>query len=320
MSTEPSTARAPRPLFARVFLSPEELRLRAGWRLLVQSLLTLGFLLAFSLPIAIALLLFGTAGLRQLQTSLLLNSLISFLGIVSSVWLARRVLDRRSFASLGLTVSSAAARDLVIGIGITAVMMGAILVLELMAGWTRIEGWAWQALPVHRVVLDLLAALAVFIAVGFQEEILSRGYHLQNLRDGTNLLWGIVLSSAIFAGLHIGNPNSVWYTTLLGLFAAGLFLAYGWLRSGALWLPIGLHIGWNLFEGPVFGFPVSGLDTVRLLVHTVTGPTLWTGGPFGPEAGLIILPAMAMGTGLVWAYTRRRASTQAAPPGPAAAD
>lgn len=320
MSTDPSKARAPRPLFARVFLSPEEPRLRAGWRLLIQSLLALGLLLAFSLPIAIVLLFLGSAGLKPLQTSLLLNSLISFLGVISSVWLARKVLDRRSFTSLGLVLNSAAAKDLAVGIGIAAVMMGAILALELVAGWTRIEGWAWQALPVHRVVLDLLVALAVFIAVGFQEEILSRGYHLQNLRDGTSLFWGIMLSSAIFAVLHIGNPNSVWYTTLLGLFAAGLFLAYGWLRSGALWLPIGLHIGWNLFEGPVFGFPVSGLDTVRLLLHTVTGPALWTGGAFGPEAGLIILPAMALGSGLVWAYTHRRASAQATPPEPTAAD
>lgn len=320
MSTDSSKARAPRPLFARVFLSPEEPRLRAGWRLLIQSLLALGMLLAFSLPIAIALLFLGSAGLKPLQTSLLLNSLISFLGVISSVWLARRVLDRRSFTSLGLVLNSAAAKDLAIGIGIAAVMMGAILALELIAGWTRFEGWAWQALPLGQVVVDLLVALAVFIAVGFQEEILSRGYHLQNIREGTSLFWGILLSSAIFAVLHIGNPNSVWYTTLLGLFAAGLFLAFGWLRSGALWLPIGLHIGWNLFEGPVFGFPVSGLDTGRLLLHTVTGPTLWTGGDFGPEAGLIILPAMALGTGLIWAYTRRRASALPTPPEPTSAE
>ena len=315
MSADP-TPHASQPLFARVFLSPDEPRLRAGWRLLVQSLLTLALLLAFSLPITLGLMLMGPAGPKILQTSLLLNSLVSFLGIVASVWIARRFLDRRSFTSLGLATDSTAFKDLAAGIGIAALMMATILALELLAGWTRFEGWAWESLPVGRVAVDLLAALAVFIAVGFQEEILSRGYHLQNIRDGMNVVWGIVLSSAVFAILHIGNPHAVWYTTALGLFAAGLFLAYGWYRSRALWLPIGLHIGWNLFEGPVLGFPVSGLDTSRLIVHTVTGPELWTGGAFGPEAGLIILPALTFGSLLIWAYTRRLRSPSPTPSSP----
>jgi len=307
-------------MFARVFLSPEEPRLRAGWRLLIQSLLALGLMLAVSLPLVFGLLLTGSSALERLQSSLLLNTLISLLGIVSSVWIARRFLDRRSFTSLGLVVSSRAAKDLAAGIGITAVMMGTILALELAIGWTHFEGWAWDALPLHQVVLDLLAGLAIFIAVGFYEEILYRGYQLQNIRDGAGLWMGILLSSVIFAVSHAANPNSVWYTTVAGIFVAGLLLAYGWLRTGSLWLPIGLHIGWNMFEGPVFGFPVSGLDTVRLLVHTVTGPPLWTGGDFGPEAGLIILPAVALGAILIWAYTRTRVGAQRKAPTPPATD
>jgi uncharacterized protein len=54
----------------------------------------------------------------------------------------------------------------------------------------------------------------------------------------------------------------------------------------------------------VFGFPVSGLDTFRLLRHTVSGPELWTGGVFGPEAGLIVLPVLLIGSILVILYTR----------------
>ena len=309
---------ARRPLFARLFLSPEEPRLRAGWRLLIQSVLALALLLAASLPVTLLLLLTGGAGLEQLQSSALLNALISLVGIVTSVWIARRFLDRRSFSSLGLVVNSRAAKDLVAGIAITAVMMGAILVVELAAGWTRVESWAWQTMPLQKVALDLLIALGVFIAVGFYEEILYRGYQLQNLRDGVGLTAGFVLSSFIFAASHAMNPNSVWYSTVAGILVAGFFLGYGWLRSGALWLPIGLHIGWNMFEGPVFGFPVSGLDTARLLVHAGSGPILWTGGAFGPEAGLVILPAMALGAALVWVYTRKRQTPESPPPVPPA--
>jgi hypothetical protein len=91
---------------------------------------------------------------------------------------------------------------------------------------------------------------------------------------------------------------------VLGIFAAGLLLAFCYVRTGKLWLSIGLHVGWNFFEGVVFGFPTSGVTIYSLLHIHVTGPALWTGGAFGPEAGLIILPALAIGAGLVWLYTK----------------
>ena len=56
----------------------------------------------------------------------------------------------------------------------------------------------------------------------------------------------------------------------------------------------------------MFGFPVSGMETVRLLGHQVSGPELWTGGGFGPEAGLVVIPGILVGTGLVYWYTRGR--------------
>jgi hypothetical protein len=143
------------------------------------------------------------------------------------------------------------------------------------------------------------------MGVGFQEELLSRGYHLQNLAAGTSLPIGVTLSSAVFALLHLRNPSASWLSTI-GIFLAGIFFAYAWVRTRRLWLPIGLHIGWNFFEGIIFGFPVSGLETFRLLRHSIVGPILATGGPFGPEAGLIVLPALALGTGILYLYTRRR--------------
>jgi hypothetical protein len=67
-----------------------------------------------------------------------------------------------------------------------------------------------------------------------------------------------------------------------------------------------LHIGWNFFEGVVFGFPVSGLDIYALTRIQVTGPVLWTGGAFGPEAGLILLPSLIVGSVLIYWFTRNR--------------
>jgi membrane protease YdiL (CAAX protease family) len=99
--------------------------------------------------------------------------------------------------------------------------------------------------------------------------------------------------------------------SFIGLVAAGLFLAYAYVITRQLWLPIGLHIGWNFFEGNVFGFPVSGLETFKLITLRVHGPELWTGGAFGPEAGLIVFPALLLGLGLMagYVYTLRERLT-----------
>ena len=298
--TEP--ANKPQSLFHRIFYTPAEPRLRAGWRLLSQGVLLLVFSLLFAILLGWLLFLKISPELY-----LFIQEVISFFAISLSVYLARRALDRRSFKSLGLAWSRQAARDLLAGAFIPAAMMGLVFVIEYGAGWLAVGGFAWQEQPVISVAGSTLIVLATFALTGWSEELFSRGYHLQNLADGLNLFWGVLLSSMIFAALHYANPSfTASPLPFLGLIASGLFLAYGYLRTRQLWLSIGLHLGWNFFEGPVFGFPVSGLNTFHLVRQTVTGPALLTGGGFGPEAGLLLLPALALGALLVYLYTRER--------------
>ncbi|MEE8119898.1 MAG: type II CAAX endopeptidase family protein [Anaerolineales bacterium] len=295
--TQPSD----RSFFQTVFLSPEEPRLRAGWRLLLHIILYLVVLITLSLG---ALLLYrGEVGV--IITSISPAIMIELVSILSATFLARRFLDYRSFSSLGLQIDRRTVYDLIVGFFIPGLMMALIYLVEYAAGWTQFQGWSWQTVGMGQSVIGLLGGLSAFILVGISEEIFSRGYHLQNLMDGLNLHWALFLSSSVFALLHFFNPSSSLMSTL-GLLAAGYFLAYGWVRTRRLWLPIGLHIGWNFFEGNVFGFQVSGLDTFRLLLHTPSGPEFITGGTFGPEAGLIAIPAMLLGAWLVKLYTRER--------------
>ena len=118
----------------------------------------------------------------------------------------------------------------------------------------------------------------------------------------------MVLSSPFLRLRHPANPYATWVSTA-GIFFAGVYQSYGYIRTRQLWLPIGLHIGWNFFEGVVFGFPVSGLDIYALARIQVTGPVLWTGGEFGPEAGLILLPSLIVGSALIYLFTRNRKNT-----------
>ena len=287
-----------RSILARIFLSPDEPRLRAGWRLLIQTILLVVFGVVISLV---------SSFLGPLNGSMLWSQILNFILITGSVYVARRWLDKRSFESLGLKLDKHTLLDILAGIGITFVQMGFIYVLMLGLGWLTFEGFAWDFDPINVVIRGVVTFFIAFIFVGWNEELLSRGYHLQTIASGLNLFWGVVISSAVFGLLHLGNPNAT-LVSAAGIFFAGVYLAYGYIRSRQLWLSIGLHIGWNFFEGVVFGFPVSGLDIYALTRIKVQGPEIWTGGAFGPEAGLIVLPSLLLGAGLIYLYTSRRAT------------
>ncbi len=290
-----------RTFFQTIFTSPEEPRLRAGWRLLIQVILLATLL--FGLQYIVDYYLLQNIPAAQ-QYSLLFSEIIMLVAITGSIYVARTLVDQRSFASLGLKMNTRAWIDLGVGIGITALMMSIIFLVEWAFGWLYFQDFAWNLQPPKTLAINTLIFLGVFLIVGWQEELLSRGYWLQNLEDGLSIYWAVGISSALFAIAHLANPNFS-IGSLVGLIASGLLLAYGYTSTRSLWLPIGLHIGWNFFEGCVFGFPVSGLNTSRLIVHTLKGPILWTGGAFGPEAGLILLPALAIGTFFIWVYSTK---------------
>jgi len=294
--TQSLTPQPKRNTLSIIFISPDESRLRAGWRLLIQTLL----MILIGLIISFIGSLLNISGSSMLQSEII--KLILFTG---SVYIARRWLDKRSFESLGLTLNKQAWIDVLDGIVISFVQMGFIYIVMLSLGWLTFEGFAWEFDPLGTVLSATLIVFVAFTFTGWSEELLSRGYHLQTIASGLNLFWGVVISSSVFGLLHLGNPNATWVSAA-GIFFAGVFLSYGYVRTKQLWLPIGLHIGWNFFEGTGFGFPVSGLDIYALLRIRVTGPELWTGGAFGPEAGLIVLPALILGMIMIYYRTKNR--------------
>ena len=288
-----------------ILLSPGEGRLRVGWRLVLHGLFVLVLTIPLALFAAIAILLLQAFIQDTEGLSTWIGTLASGAAFFLATIVARRVLDRRSFLSLGFGLDRHSLPDLIIGFLIPLPMIALAFAIESSMGWVRWEGWAWQSLTPAQVMIGLAGGLAMFGVVGLTEETLSRGYHLQNLAESIRLPRAWVLSSAIFAALHVFNPG-FGFQAGLGLLLAGLFLATGWIRSGRLWLSIGLHIGWNFFEGTVFGFTVSGLDLFRVMRHRIEGPQWVTGGGFGPEAGAVVLPSLLLGSALVWLYTRRR--------------
>jgi hypothetical protein len=118
----------------------------------------------------------------------------------------------------------------------------------------------------------------------------------------------VTVASALFAAAHLGNPNAsgVLSWAFFNTIAIGVLLAVAYLRTRTLWLPFGIHFGWNFALGFVFGLPVSGLSDFSVLVSgSVRGRQWLTGGSYGLENGgavaillaLSLLVALTVGKG-----------------------
>ena len=285
-------------------------------------------MLHFALWLGIPLLLTSLAGVLVIPSinawmpggsalsGRILSTLLTLFGVLVGTWVAVRWLDHRPFVELGFYIDKYWWWDLGFGLFLGGALMGLIFLVEWILGWIEVKGF-FQVSPGRLpFALEILGPLVVFIVVGITEEVLSRGYQLRNLAEGLNfrpfgphgsLVIAWLLSSAFFGVLHVFNPNTSVISTV-NLILAGLFLGLGYILTGSLAIPIGLHITWNFFQGNVFGFPVSGNDFTSATVIAVDqgGPELWTGGAFGPEAGLIGVAAMLIGSllTLAWVYWR----------------
>jgi membrane protease YdiL (CAAX protease family) len=233
------------------------------------------------------------------------------------VWLAGRFLDRRPFSDFGFHLGGGWWLDLLFGMVLGALLITVIFLVELGLGWVEVVG-AFETFGTNvPFAPSVLLPVALFLCVGFYEETVFRGYQLRNGAEGLNypalgprgailVAWG--LSSVFFGLLHADNPSATFVSTL-NIVLAGLMLGFGYVISGELAIPIGLHITWNFFQGAVYGFPVSGFGPfgATFIATSQTGSDLWTGGPFGPEAGLLAPVAMLLGISLIALWTRLRA-------------
>jgi membrane protease YdiL (CAAX protease family) len=300
--------------FAKSILwNKEEARLRAGWRLVLQFVILILFMvilaildsnLADSLP---------RSPMGKSDSILLPIELL--VALLLSVWFAGRFLDRRRFADFGFRFSPSWWVDLGFGLALGALMMTMIFLIELVAGWATITETFKSGINGIAFPMDILWALVTFICVGIYEELLGRGYQLKNLAEGLNFEFfspksAVVLAalhtSAFFGLLHALNPNASLISTL-NLMLAGLLYSTAYLLTGELAVPIGYHIMWNFFESSVFGFPVSGIDLgMTFVAIRQSGPRLWTGGAFGPEAGLVGTGTRILGILLIIGWVRLR--------------
>jgi membrane protease YdiL (CAAX protease family) len=304
-----------------ILWNEQQRRLRMFWRLSVTVLIFTILLVLLAIAISVFAVARMLASGDSMQAVLMemsgspgfqvVDSLFVLLAVLVGMWITARLLDRRPFADFGFHLDRDWWIDLGFGLALGALLMVGIFLTEWGAGWITITGTLQTASPSPSFILMLFQPLALFLAVGIYEELISRGYLLQNLAEGFN--WPILkthgaivvawlLSSVLFGLGHADNPNATAISTF-NLILAGVFLGLGYVLTGELAIPIGLHITWNFFQGAVFGFPVSGMaPATTFIAITQGGPDLWTGGAFGPEAGLLGIFAILVGGLFVWLW------------------
>lgn len=243
------------------------------------------FLLLF-----VALSILGAAALAGLGVRLegrdrLLGTAVSLVAAVIVGVALLRWLDHRPAGALGFGLTRAAVRESALGtaIGGGGLVLAALVMLatgKLAYGPDAGSAGAWIS-----IIAGDFAVLAIAAA---SEEALFRGYPFQVVAERFGPVAATVLSSIGFALAHGANPD-VGVFALTNIFLAGVLLAIAYLKTGSLWFATGVHVGWNWAMASLFDLPVSGIaffDTP--LYEPVVGGPLWlTGGPFGPEGGLV---------------------------------
>lgn len=131
--------------------------------------------------------------------------------------------------------------------------------------------------------------LIMSVQAGIVEELLSRGIIFRIAEEGIGTWWSIVLSAFIFGFMHLGNANATVFSSVAIALTAGVILAMLYVITRQLWVPIGMHIGWNFTLGGIYGAPVSGGIPGGIVQSHFSGPEWLTGGAFGPEASVISL-------------------------------
>jgi membrane protease YdiL (CAAX protease family) len=299
-----------------VFWDPRQARVRAGWRVVIQTVATMVIMFGSVRLAALVWIDPEPTGDAPLAVFVFAGAL-TLLATVVTVGLAGRFLDRRRFSDFGLNFDKSWWLDFLFGLILGALLVGLVFTIGLAAGWIRIVE-TFHTGSERSFFGSILVFACLFVCVGVAEELMSRGYQIKNLAEGLRssmlgerqaILLAWMISSTVFGLFHIANPDATVVSSV-NIIVAGITLGAGYVMTGQLAIPIGMHISWNFCLGNVFGLPVSGRTAPSEIVTFVaverSGPDVWTGGAFGPEAGLLGLVATVTGISATIAWVKFR--------------
>lgn len=281
-SEESSASSSNEPgILRKIFKNPFG-HIRAGWRMVVYLII----LISITFP---PMYVFnnlkshipGGKGMHSPGLIVLYIVLVSTFTFAAYLTLKR--IDKRPFRLLGLWFSPGWFKEYYIGLGFG---FGTITITFLILWLTKLVDVSMGTWDLG-LLLFLIKLFILFAFAGTLEELMLRGYFFQAFIEGSNKFIAMLILSIIFSAIHMFNPN--WSAGgAINIFLAGFMLSIAYIKTRSLWLPIGLHMGWNWTQGPLWGMNVSGTTMEKsILVSPPQGPELLSGGEFGAEGSLI---------------------------------
>lgn len=250
------------------------------------------------LAVAAVSLIGGQAAVSMQENpwiTLVIGVLTAVVGLFIYGWLVRRTEHR---PSIEVSLRSATS-GLVIGTLLGIALFGSVIVNIAFLEFYEVDGWGSAVGPVG--LFGLMAAAAV------TEELLFRGVLFRIIEERTGTWIAMALTGLLFGAYHLLNPDaSLWGAVAIAIEAGGMLTA-AFIATRKLWVPIGLHFGWNFAAAGIFSTVVSGNGSNQgILDATMSGPALITGGEFGPEGSLYSVLFCALAAlGFLWLARRR---------------
>jgi membrane protease YdiL (CAAX protease family) len=194
--------------------------------------------------------------------------------------------DKISLADIGLKLTGSCGMEMLQGMGVALFSVTVMFAAGWYCGWFQIHPSA-MAKSKDSFSIFCGGMSDLFTGSAF-EELAMRGYVFYVLQGAVGGHKAIIISAVIFAALHwIKHPKMPLIFAVNGTIF-GLLAGHYRLATDMLWIPIGLHFGYNMAMGSIYGMPCSGRAYEDGLVTcTVEGPAWVTGGMYSPDAGLL---------------------------------
>ena len=270
---------------SRLFMSDG--RIRSGWRFAIFLALYLGVGQAFDTA-------FPNFPKRAFTwPSMLINELLDFAIVAAIAWVMS-LIGRERFSSYGLPLVRKAGGLFTRGVVWGTVPSILILIPIWFAGACSFHGLALRG---PDLVLSALGWAFAFLALGFAEEFMFRGYSLKTLGEAIGFWPAAAILSCLFGLVHlIFKPNEGWIDPI-SVSLYGLFWCLTLRRTGGLWFAVGFHAASDFTDMVVFAEPNTGNDGKALPGHLLDvrfhGPDWLTGGTRGTEASILVFAVLA---------------------------
>lgn len=241
----------------------------------------------------------GGQGLIAVQDNPWLTLVLGILVAVVSVfvyrWVVRRTEHRTVTEMAWKGAAASTSWGTLLGVGLFALVIVNIAFL----GGYQVHGLGSP--------MSALALVGFMAAAAVTEEVMWRGVLFRIIEERTGTWISLGLTGLAFGLVHMVNPHATLWGAIAIAIEAGGMLTAAYIATRSLWLPIGLHFGWNIAGSAIFSTEVSGNDTPQgLLDATMSGPTLLTGGGFGPEGSMYSVVFCVIATMVFMWIARRR--------------